>query len=170
MLAKVSSAWIPTTLVSAQSWNFNVKWKQDKVSEITFNTGSHDNVINPYLQIVGTFTDSWSSPYLDGYCKIEIFDDSTLIDTIQYWPRQWANHNINLIEYVPNYKTAKFKLTMHAEYTDKYYSTSGTVTAKGYVLSISYKKIKIYEEKNIGKKATVYLFGMLPDGTRRDGN
>lgn len=33
-----------------------------------------------------------------------------------------------------------------------------------------FKKIKIFEQKGIWLKATGILLGMLPDGTRRDGN
>lgn len=59
---------------------------------------------------------------------------------------------------------------MYAEYNGVYYTASGTVTAKGLVVSIDYKKIKFYELKNIWGIINVYLFWLLPDWTWRDGN
>lgn len=38
------------------------------------------------------------------------------------------------------------------------------------IKDLDYKKLKIYELKQIGKKATAILFGKLPTGERRDGN
>ena len=38
------------------------------------------------------------------------------------------------------------------------------------IKDFNYKSIRVYEVKNIWIKAVAYLFGMLPDGTRRNGN
>lgn len=45
-----------------------------------------------------------------------------------------------------------------------------SIAFQNYIVLPNSKIVKVFELKNIREKATLYLFGMLPDGTRWDGN
>ena len=49
-------------------------------------------------------------------------------------------------------------------------NASYSISFQNYVVLPNSKIVKVFELKNIRGKATLYLFGMLPDGTRWDGN
>jgi len=73
-------------------------------------------------------------------------------------------------EEIPANTTLEVDLQAHAEYTDAWASVSWTWYITYWKQLISYKKIKSYELKPIGKKATAILFGRLPTGEWRNGN
>jgi len=74
-----------------------------------------------------------------------------------------TNTNVYFWDNITIYSWDTYKIT--ATWT----SNSGRITLY-YNYKELYKGIKIYSLKSIWEKLTGYLFGMLPDGTRRDGN
>ena len=171
MLCKVNSAAILDILDTKTRDLTTTGYDAETQLDFGTNTGYLELVLN----FSGSFYDARANRYVNKWsCTIQILEDgvNTYSNTIQApWDETYRTTNFNLTQNVSIWKGIKWIIHLNnGNYSNKQDKSSWTAILYGKELLIEYKKIKAFSNINIWEKLNGYLFGMLPNGERRDGN
>ena len=158
MLSKVdsSSVTIPAITETTQLTN-TIKISYNSWFVLFFDLTT-EKLASYSLNITPGYQYYWLKIVVNGNTFME---DTTMVESsaqrsFNLWElNKWANIKI----YFKTWASSFWNVTLN-----------GNITASITKIYKQWKKSKIFTLKNIWEKLTGYLFGKLPDGTRRDGN